>query len=315
MAALALLAAEGTTAAPASSPRTVRVRQPDLGRPLAEVYPETSRPEDPVAAAVLDRINADRAEAGLSSVVWDEGGSRAARTFCREQVAERTRGHFLTDGIPPYARTGFAGIFGYQSENSASWTTSAERFPESTLQLALRSQLQMMKERPPSDGHRRTILDPEATHVGIGYALARGRFQMAEEFFSRSLGRLVLSSADRFGSSIRFEGRPVTGARLEFVVISREAEPRPLSREAASARTSYAYPRGDLAYVPEGNLAMRVVGLRTEGRLRIGSQGEFDFVFGPDRPGLYTFVFYLARDSGQARPGGSATIWVSAETP
>ena len=28
-----------------------------------------------------------------------------------------------------------------------------------------------MEEKPPADGHRRTILDPEATHVGVGYAI------------------------------------------------------------------------------------------------------------------------------------------------
>lgn len=47
---------------------------------------------------------------------------------------------------------------------------------------------------PPRDGHRRTILNPDYTHVGIGFAVAGGEFRLTEEFTrvasptSRSIG-------------------------------------------------------------------------------------------------------------------------------
>lgn len=290
----------------------LRLRAPDLAAPLVEAIPAAgSRPEDPVKAVVFDRINSDRAAAGLPPVAWDGAASRVADAFCAQQVREGTRGHFLMDGIPPYGRTSFAGVFGIQSENSVSWITSRQSFSEPILELALAGHQEMMAEKPPGDGHRRTILDPEATHVGVGYATLRGRFQMAQEFLTRGLERLTIVRRDASRPVLRFEGMPSAKWRLQFVTIARESPPAPLTREEASARTSYSYPRPTLAYTPEGATMVRVSDTDTQDRIRIGRKGDFTFLFAPDRPGLYTFVFYTGvRVSEPARPGGSATIWI-----
>jgi hypothetical protein len=215
------------------------------------------------------------------------------------------------DGLPPYARTAFAGVFGAQSENSISWVTTAPSFTETPLQLALIGHREMMDEKPPQDGHRRTILDPDATHVGIGYASANGRFQMAQEFLTRELEHLSLIRRDSSRVTLRFEGKPVPASRLQFVTIAREPPPALLTREEASARTSYSYPRPWLAYIPEGNSLMRVGGTATQDKLRVWSNKEFSFTFAADRPGLYTFTFYTAvRPSEPARAGASVTVWV-----
>ncbi len=215
------------------------------------------------------------------------------------------------DGIPPYARTSFAGVFGAQSENSVSWETNRPSFAESIARLALAGHERMMAEKPPDDGHRRTILDPEATHVGIGYAVARGRFQMAQEFLTRTLERLSILRRESPRPILRFDGRPLPNSRLEFVTIAREHPPAPLTREEATARTSYSYPRPGIAYTPEANRQIRVSGTDTQGKIRVVRGRDFTFDFAPDRPGLYTFVFYTAvRASEPARPGASATIWV-----
>jgi hypothetical protein len=113
---------------------------------------------------------------------------------------------------------------------------------------------------------------------------------------------------------VRFEGKPVSGERLRFVVVAREPEPAPLSHAEASARTTYGYPPSFIAYIPEGATLMRVAGLPNDDRLRIGDGREFSFVFAADRPGLYTFTFYVARTSEPPRPGGSATLWVERAT-
>ncbi|HEY6066589.1 MAG TPA: hypothetical protein VIY96_10550, partial [Thermoanaerobaculia bacterium] len=243
---------------------------------------------------------------------WDGRAAAVADAFCAGQVQERTRGHYLTDGVPPYARTSFAGVFGVQSENSASWVTTGAKFEDPPLQLALTAERQMVQERAPDDGHRKTILDPDATHVGIGYALGGGRFQMAQEFLGRSLERLTLSIVDARGCAVRFEGKTLGGRRLEFVMAAREPEPRLLTREEATARKSYAYPRSDVAYLPEGSVVSRIEGVVNEPRIHVRTRGRFTFVFAPDAPGLYTFVFYVSRGAGRARPGGSATMWVEA---
>jgi hypothetical protein len=243
-------------------------------------------------------------------VAWDDAAARVADAFCRRQVEERSRGHYLMDGLPPYARTGFAGIFGLQSENSVSWITTAREFSEPAMKLAMDGQEQMMAEKPPLDGHRQTILDPEATHVGVGWAMEHGRFQLAEEFLVRRLERLSMALPDRRHAAVRFEGKPAAGERLRFVVVAREREPAPISREEANAKTSYSYPPGYVAYIPEGATLMRVAGLANDDRLRISDGREFSFLFNADRPGLYTLTFYVARTSEPPRPGGAATLWV-----
>ena len=64
-------------------------------------------------------------------------------------------------------------------------------------EMMRRSQQVMMNEVAPHDGHRRTILDPYATHVGIGMAWEGGEFRLAQEFvrryidWSRALPRTV----------------------------------------------------------------------------------------------------------------------------
>lgn len=290
----------------------LRLRAPDLAVPLVEALPPSgSRPEDPVKAAVFERINSDRAAAGVPPVAWDGAASRVADAFCAQQVREASRGHFLMDGIPPYARTSFAGVFGTQSENSVSWVTTGGSFSEPITELALIGHAEMMAEKPPGDGHRRTILDPEATHVGVGYAAEGGRFQMAQEFLTRGLERLSLLRSEASRPVLRFDGTPLRNWRLQFVTIARESTPRPLTREEATARTSYSYPRPTLAYTPEGAAMIRVSGTDTQNRIRVGPNRDFAFLFAPDRPGLYTFVFYTAvRSSDPAQPRASATVWV-----
>ncbi|MCA1610991.1 MAG: CAP domain-containing protein [Acidobacteria bacterium] len=308
--AISLVSGSGGQAAP-SSRRGLRLRAPRLERPLTEKTPDPSRPGDPVKAAVLDRINADRARFGIASVGWDEGAARVADAFCARQIQERSRGHFLMDGLPPYARTAFAGIFGLHSENSVSWVTTAPKFLETTIALALSGEEQMMEERPPADGHRVTILDPEATHVGVGYAIAAGRFQMSQEFLTRRMERVTLAALETSSAGVLVSGRPAAGWRLRFVTIAREDPPAPLTREQASGKTSYSYPRASLAYIPEGVRGMQVVGMTTHDKVRLLPGHEFVFPFTPDRPGLYTFEFYVAQgDGSRPRPGGGATIWI-----
>ncbi len=286
--------------------------QPPLDPPLSEFLPPPdARPLDPVKLAVFDRVNRDRAAAGLGMVAWDEAASRVADAFCAEQIRESTSGHYLTNGLPPYARTAFAGVFGMQFENSVSWKTNASSFDEPVEKLALEGQAEMLGERPPYDGHRRTILDPDATHVGVGYAIVRGDFRMAQEFLTRHLAWLRLERLAASSTVIRVRGALVPGRRLVFVSAGWEPAPRALTRTEASGRTSYSYAKTVEAFVREGNVTLKVVGARTSDRIHFGRDQDFVFRFTPDGPGLWTLVFHTA-SIGQERfvPGGVASVWV-----
>jgi uncharacterized protein YkwD len=299
-----------TDAAPDPPPPHLAIRAPDLEHPLSESYPPPTSPEDPVKKAVFARINADRATQGLAPVAWDEAAARVADVYAAAQVREDVRGHFLLDGVPPYARTAFAGIFGFGQENSVAWTTTGSSFQEPSVGLAVEGEASMFAEKPPNDGHRRTILDPDATHVGVGWAQGGNRFRMAEEFLTRRLAELTIEIVARDPATVLFRGRPVAGQHLHFVTLALEPAPRPISRSEAKARTRYGYPDAHLAYVPEGFRSLQIVGARTEDRLRINPAGDFSFRFTPPQPGLWTIAFHLS--DGRARPkqGGLAVLWV-----
>jgi uncharacterized protein YkwD len=306
------LAAGCAAAAPDRGASALSIRAPDLRQPLGELYPAPGpRPADEVKAGLLDRINEDRAKSGLKPVAWDEAASRLADAYCAAQVAEGTRGHFLTNGTPPYARTALAGIFGMGAENSVSWVTTAESFEESALELALAGHEGMMSETPPDDGHRRTILDPGATHVGVGYALEHGSFRMAEEFLTRHLAELTLEQVADRPDTVLFRGRTRAEQRLAFVTIAQEPLPQRLSKAEANRRSSYALPAPRIAYVPEGMKSMRVVGSETEDRILLGPTSDFSFRFTPLQPGLWTIVFYTSSDRGKPRPGGLAVLEIA----
>lgn len=288
----------------------LRIVEPAAGNPLSETYPPVSLPAEPVKAAVFEQINRDRAGRNLPPVAWDEAASRVADVFCAAQVAEKTRGHYLRDGVPPYARTGLAGVFGYQAENSASWSTTASAFPDTPLELALSAHGSMMEETPPQDGHRRTILDPEATHVGVGWSMAGGRFQIAQEFLSRGLERLTLSTQER-AAVVRVRGAARAPLRLAFATIAREPLPVPITQEQANARTSYRYPRASQSYVAQGHTWLRVSDTVTLDRIRLGHDRDFSFTFAPEEPGLFTLVFWvLEGGKSRSRPGSSAVVRV-----
>jgi uncharacterized protein YkwD len=299
-----------TTASPPREPAALRLRAPDLTRPLRDTDPEPSRPQDPVEAAVFDQINADRRAAGRAAVAWDEGAARAARAFCKAQVHERTRGHFLTDGIPPYARTALAGVFGVQAENATAWLSSTREFQKSLIELALGSHADMMAERPPADGHRKAILDPDATHVGVGWAQEAGSFRMAQEFLTRRLSTMTLSLAAQAPVTIRVEGKAAFPYRIEFVTFALEQAPARLTKSEANARASYVYPEPRLAYVPEGRKSLRVVGAETDDRLQLQAGGGFSFRFTPPRAGLWTILVYTSEAQNEPRPGGLAVLWM-----
>ena len=89
------------------------------------------------------------------------------------------------------------------------------------------------------------------------------------------------------------------------------AQPLFESFPAADGYPNDSYPRPTIAYVPEGTSLLRVSETDTQDKIRLWANKEFSFSFAPDRPGLYTFVFYTTvRASEPARAGASATIWV-----
>ncbi len=105
------------------------VRNPDLTHPLREPYPER-RDAEPRGRRRAGRLRPHQRRPRTPPACRPSRGTRAPPgrpdAFCAAQVRERTRGHFLMDGLPPYARTALAGVFGVGPENSAIWVSSGK---------------------------------------------------------------------------------------------------------------------------------------------------------------------------------------------
>jgi hypothetical protein len=141
--------------------------------------------------ALVTRINRERTARGLSPLEFDALSSTVADRHCLEMAAHQYLSHWDLQGLLPYHRYHFAGGRDYVQENLSRMTViSSDPHPISTepseiLKMLVESHERFLAEKPPMDGHRQAVLDPGHTHVGIGLAVVKGEFTMAEEFVNR----------------------------------------------------------------------------------------------------------------------------------
>jgi uncharacterized protein YkwD len=266
--------------------RSVR-RGADRAAPsYAERFPEAK-------AHLLARLNKERRAAGAPPVSYDLLAARVGDAFCLDAARMRSSGHWDTAGRPPYLRWGLAGGVDYHAENFGSITRTGANVEEAEVPaLLLHAHAQMMAEVPPGDGHRRTVLDPKWTHVGIGAAALGGEFRMAEEF-SRHVVEWVEVPAEPLPAGARapFAVKLPAGWALGSIDVGFEAPARPMSREEIARRGAYAYPgasRSLLARAPANS------------QYSDGSRGEIGLVRGVARADIpllsgtgnyYVFVY------------------------
>ena len=196
------------------------------------------------------------------------------------------------------------------SENVAAFMSDAGRLHDTPEGLVLQAEREMMRETPPHDYHRRTILDADATHVGIGWAMEGGEFRVAAEFSTRGYERLRLARERGREPGIRVTGEALAGSTIRYVTVSRQPVPRPISRGEANGRDTYSYPGAQLMLLPESSRE-RAVGIRSVRSLSLSWGGNFFFSHPLDAPGLWTFVLYFQRRvATRPEAGGSITLLV-----
>src|ERR1700737_2991533 len=198
-----------------------------ISAPLAQGQGPMDETRFTLREEFLRLINRDRKQFGLPAVQLDALASAVADAYCQDQIRNGTSGHFTLDGQAPYMRYSFAGGNDGVSENAAAWSATYHLSDRTLYEMMRRSQQAMMTEVAPHDGHRRTILDPYATHVGIGLAWEGGEFRLAQEFvrryidWSRALPRST-SGTDR----VLCSGHPVSGFDIEAITVHHEALPQ-----------------------------------------------------------------------------------------
>ncbi len=235
---------------------------------------------------------------------FDFQASIVADRYCEAQLRYGTRGHFTVDAEAPYMRYSFAGGNDGLSENAASWSADYA-FPDRIIpELIRRSHVAMLAEIPPDDGHRRTILDPAATHVGIGLAWSGGEFRMTEEFlrryvvWSRDLPRNAATSDQPWCS-----GQPVPGYEVRAISVHYEPHPEPITTARANQIDDYSLPAARTDFqarpvdrttdpIPISSGPRRAVSVHET--FPVSYDGSFSFAVSFDRgPGIYTVVVWV----------------------
>jgi len=258
---------------------------------------------------LLRLINRDRQIYRLPPVQLDLEASAIGDDYCRAQVRNRTTGHYTIDGLSPYMRYSFAGGNDAVSENAAAWSATYAFNERALYEMARRSEDAMMAEAPPNDGHKRTILDPHATHVGIGMAWERGEFRIVQEFVRRYIEwTRVLPRSASIGQPVIIAGRPIGNVAIEAITVHHEPLPQAISAHVASAISKYSLPEKRKEYLPRlrSEYNKRADGtfeyVRREysdgrrGDFYLGKDGDFSFTVPfNDGPGLYTIVVWVRR--------------------
>ncbi|HYO77541.1 MAG TPA: CAP domain-containing protein [Thermoanaerobaculia bacterium] len=278
-----------------------------LASPLAHSDIEATRTT--LKQHILRLINRDRQLYNLPPVQLDLQGSVYADNYCERQLVNKTNGHFTTDGLPPYMRYSFAGGNDGVSENAAAWSANYSFNDRALYEMARRSQDAMMAEMPPHDGHKRTILDPHATHVGIGVAWRDGEFRLVHEFVRRYVKwSKPLPRQAHVADTIIATGSPLPGVQVEAISVHHEKTPEAMPAHVANALESYSLPDKRRDYLPRlkqeyrlgHNRSLEIVKREyadgSRGDFYLADDGSFSFeVPFSEGPGVYTVVVWVRK--------------------
>ncbi len=233
--------------------------------PLAEAAPATpvTAPTGPLSAEevteyLLAVINRDRAEHDLDPVQLDQTASRAAERHVRDMTIHGFTGHWGTDGSVPEQRYTEAGGVHMVQENAACFFDGELREldpqPVFNADDVAKIQKAFMDEVPPNDGHRRNILKPWHTHVGLAVAKPAGIPQacLVQEFIDAYGEYEALPAKAKVGKMVRVAGSvkpPVTFGAIGVGRIE-AAKSIPVSKLLETG--SYPIPDPQILYAPEG---------------------------------------------------------------
>jgi len=271
--------------------------------PLAPLAPHDDRfgaPYESERRTLLEAVNRARAETGVRPLTYDALLEVVGTLHCRRLLADGVAGHFALDGVPPYARYLLAGGHGYHRENAASRTSSYDVRPDEIRAVLLESLDRMLSEVPPADGHRKTLLDPDVTHIGVGIAYDGGEIRVAHEI------AVEVTTAWRSAPAVaRPQQRLGVGGRLTepwevaAVEVLWQPLPRPMTPAQVERISSYGYPpRRSITYSNQASLGRFATG-DSAGLEVHGKRGfYFTWVTGPEA-GLEVIVVWARATPGQ----------------
>jgi hypothetical protein len=193
-------------------------------------------------AQALDLINQSRAAEGHSLVAWDDSAAQVAQAHAEDMLTGPFFSHWNRAGYGPDHRAALdAGMTDALFENIHTfWRRTSDGQPapiEDWPQRILDAHEGLMD----SPGHRRNIMDPAHTHVGIGIAYRAdiGELRLVQEFVNRYVELDPLPAELPVGAEVQISGRLLDGASDPLINLAYEPFPQPLSLEQLAETGSY----------------------------------------------------------------------------
>ena len=263
------------------------------------------------AADLLNLVNGDRAEAGVSRLSLDDLACTVADRHAHDMATGDFLSHWGRDGLKPYQRYSFAGGMDAVAENESAAHQVPSTGPKYTSLTLSEMHRTMHDEKPPADGHRQTMLAPQFTHVGFGAAAAGRELRLVELYVARYVHIEPFNRDAERKSTVVVTGKVLDRKfSVHYVEVCYEAAPQP--PELTWLRTSrpYGLPDDSIILKPmlrDGTLyadgTVGSVGLDREGGFRIPVR------LSRNEAGIYTVVIWLARQGSKERfPATNACI-------
>ena len=188
--------------------------------------------------AMLNLINKNRKKHSTPSLKLDIHACRSANKTARMSAENEYTGHWDIEGKKPYHRYGLDGGIDHVSENASSTWSSAkiDLSLDNMYRMMKESHMSMYKERPPNDGHRKNILEPNHNFVGLGIGGSEKYFSYYEEFIDRylPLNELIVK-----GKNVQLHFKVPSSYFLVGINLSYDMPFKPMTPRRLNAKGSY----------------------------------------------------------------------------
>jgi len=244
---------------------------------------------------LLEMINEEREVEKVPPVELDDLATEVATKHAVDMATKEFMGHWGSNGLKPYHRYSDAGGTHATEENvsaiDGTWSTKAKDLKLETAYLHVR----LYQEKPPYDGHRRTILRPQHTHVGIGFAVESLRLRMVELFVGKYVEVQPIKREVKLGEQLSFRGKIMRrDYSLHHVEVFYEPLPTPPELSWLRSSGSYSLPKDSKVLRPKvPPPQVYVDGIA--GVVEIEKDGRFKtpVKLYKKQPGIYTIVVWI----------------------
>lgn len=261
---------------------------------------------------LLTQVNAERAHFGLNLLELDDLACRVASEHARDMVTRQFLSHWGSDGRKPYHRYSFAGGTDALRENVSSADNIQSLTRTGILKDLYEMHQSMIDEKPPQDGHRKTILFPWQTHVGFGLAMNGRSVRLDELYLARYVEMDPVPRQAKLDTRMPLKGKLLhLNHLLNGVEVYYEPLPSPPTIEWLRELRSYGMPEvteqlrprlPDMLFYPDGG----------HGSIDIDSSNRFRTrVSLSKKPGINTIVVWIKTgQNGTAFPTNQICIRV-----